>query len=38
MWHEQLKQMVQKKTDISDLDTILGKKDDEDFDRDTIGK
>jgi len=36
MWHEQLKQMVQKKTDISDLDTILGKKDDEDFDRDTI--
>jgi hypothetical protein len=38
MWFEHLKQVIHKKTEISDLDTILGKKDDDDSDGDSVGK
>ena len=38
MWFEHLKEVVVKKTEISDLDTILGKKDDDDSDGDSVGK
>ena len=37
MWHDHLKEVVHKKTEISDLDSILGKKDDDD-DGESIGK
>ena len=38
MWHNHLKEVVYKKTEISDLDSILGKNDDQDVDSDSIGK
>lgn len=37
MWHSHLKEVVLKKTEISDLDSILGKNDDQDMDNDSIG-
>lgn len=36
MWHSHLKEVVLKKTEISDLDSILGKNDDQDMDNDSI--
>lgn len=38
MWYSHLRNVVAKKTEISELDTILGKKDDDDLDKETIGK
>jgi hypothetical protein len=38
MWHNHLKEIVSKKTQISELDSILGIKDDDDMDNETIGK
>ena len=38
MWNDHLKKIVSKKTEISELDSILGKKDEEDADGETIGK
>jgi len=37
MWYNHLKQVTLKKTEISELDTILGKKEEEEFDEDSIG-
>jgi len=37
MWNDHLKQIVSKKTEISELDSILGKKDDDDMDSESIG-
>lgn len=37
MWYSHLKKVVEKKTEISELDTILGKKEEEDLDKETIG-
>lgn len=37
MWHSHLKQVVEKKTEISELDTILGKKDDDERDNESLG-
>lgn len=37
MWHAHLKEIVWKKTEISDLESILGKKDDDDIDRESVG-
>lgn len=36
MWHAHLKEIVWKKTEISDLESILGKKDDDDIDRESV--
>ena len=38
MWNDHLKKIVSKKTEISELDSILGKKDEEEADSETIGK
>ena len=38
MWNNHLKRIVAKKTEISELDSILGKKDDDDGDNEMIGK
>ena len=38
MWYTHLKDVVSKKTEISELDSILGKKDDDDMDKESIGK
>ncbi|CAF0804158.1 unnamed protein product [Brachionus calyciflorus] len=38
MWHAHLRQVVNKKTEISELDTILGKKDEDDRDTETLDK
>jgi hypothetical protein len=37
MWYNHLKQVTLKKTEISELDTILGKKEEEEFDEDSLG-
>lgn len=37
MWHGHLRQTVMKKTEISELDSILGKIDDDDMEKETIG-
>jgi hypothetical protein len=37
MWNNHLRRIVAKKTEISELDSILGKKDDDDGDSETIG-
>lgn len=37
MWYTHLKEVVYKKTEISDLDSILGKRDDDDQERDFVG-
>ena len=37
MWYEHLKQSVSKKTEISELDSILGKKGEEEVDTDSLG-
>ncbi|RNA03328.1 Zinc finger MYND domain-containing 12 [Brachionus plicatilis] len=36
MWHSHLEQVVGKKTEISELDTILGKKDDDEKDSESL--
>lgn len=38
MWHAHLRKVVIAKTEISELDSILGKKDDDDLEKETIGK
>ena len=38
MWYNHLKEIVAKKTEISELDSILGIKDDDDIEKETIGK
>lgn len=37
MWHSHLRSVVNSKTEISELDTILGKKDDDELEKETIG-
>lgn len=37
MWYNHLKEIVTKKTQISELDSILGIKDDDDMEHETIG-
>ena len=37
MWYTHLKDVVAEKTEISELDSILGKKDDDDMDKESIG-
>ena len=38
MWNTHLKSIVANKTEISELDSILGKNDDDDMDEESIGK
>lgn len=38
MWHEHLKGVINEKTQISELDTILGKVEEEEVDKEVIGK
>ena len=38
MWHEYLKEEVNKKTSISELDSILGKNNDLESDSDALGE
>jgi hypothetical protein len=37
MWYNDLKNQVAKKTEISELDSILGKKGDDETENDTLG-
>ena len=37
MWHTQLKESIAKKTEISELESILGKKGDEEAESDILG-
>ena len=38
MWKDHLRKTVISKTEISELDSILGKKDDDDIENETIGE
>ena len=38
MWHEHLKGVIDEKTQISELDTILGKVEEDEVDKEVIGK
>lgn len=38
MWYGYLKDEVAKRTEISELDSILGKKDEDDIDKESLGK
>lgn len=38
MWYTHLREVVVKKTEISELDSILGKKEDDESEKETIGK
>ena len=38
IWYNHLKEIVAAKTQISELDSILGIKDDDEIDKETIGK